>query len=227
MTQSAEIWNTVYDNDTAPWVIGEPQPQVLALEREGWIRGRVLDPGCGAGEHTIALTSLGYDVLGVDLSPSAVAHARANAANKGVPAARFELADMVAIGGDPGLAAELGVFDTILDSALFHVFREDSQARAAYVRALHTLCAPGGRVLLLALSDAEPGFGPRISASMIRESFSEEWELEDLQPARYRGRITAVLSPEALEGVRADADGNVETAAWVARIARRVNPRPD
>jgi SAM-dependent methyltransferase len=221
MTQTAEFWNTVYDNDTAPWVIGEPQPQVLTLEREGWIRGRVLDPGCGAGEHTIALTALGYDVLGVDLSPSAIDYARANAGKKGVPAARFELADMVAIGGDPGLATELGVFDTILDSALFHVFREDPQTRAAYVNALHTLCAPGGRVLLLALSDAEPGFGPRISDSVIRESFGAGWELEDLQPATYRGRITGILPSEALEGVTPDADGNVETAAWVARIARR------
>ncbi len=221
MTQPAEFWNTVYDNDTAPWVIGEPQPQVLASEREGWIRGRVLDPGCGAGEHTIALTALGYDVLGVDLSPSAVAYARANAERKGVPGARFELADMVAIGGDPGLAAGLGVFDTILDSALFHVFREDPRARAAYVNALHTLCAPGGRVLLLALSDAEPGFGPRIGDRMIRESFGAGWELEDLRPARYRGRITSALPPEAVEGVRSDSDGNVETAAWSARIARR------
>lgn len=220
MTQPVETWNTAYDNDTAPWVIGEPQPQVLTLEREGWIRGRVLDPGCGAGEHTIALTALGYDVLGVDLSPSAVAYARANAERKGVPA-RFELADMVAIGGDPGLASELGVFDTILDSALFHVFLADPQARAAYVQALHTLCAPGGRVLLLALSDAEPGFGPRIGDGMIRESFGAGWELEDLRAGRYRGRITGVLSPEALEGVHADADGRVETAAWVARIVRR------
>ena len=64
MTQPPEIWNSVYDNDTAPWVIGEPQPAVLDLERAGWIRGRVLDPGTGAGEHTIALTKLGYDVLG-------------------------------------------------------------------------------------------------------------------------------------------------------------------
>ncbi|MQY20775.1 class I SAM-dependent methyltransferase [Nocardia macrotermitis] len=221
MTQPTETWNAVYDNDTAPWVIGEPQPQVLTLEREGWIRGRVLDPGCGAGEHTIALTALGYDVLGVDFAPSAVAYARANAARKGVPAARFEVADMVAIGNDPGLAAELGAFDTILDSALFHVFLEDPQARAAYVNALHALCAPGGRVLLLALSDAEPGFGPRIGDGMIRESFGAGWELEDLRTGRYRGRITGALPPEALEGVSVDADGKVETAAWVARIARR------
>ncbi|MDN2502680.1 methyltransferase domain-containing protein, partial [Nocardia nova] len=95
MTQAAEFWNTVYDDDTAPWVIGEPQPAIVEVEREGLIQGRVLDVGTGAGEHTIALTALGYDVLGIDLSPSAVEYARRNAAAKGVPAARFRVADAV------------------------------------------------------------------------------------------------------------------------------------
>jgi len=221
MTLPVESWNHAYDTDTAPWVIGQPQPEIMALERDGWIRGRVLDPGCGAGEHTIALTRLGYDVRGVDLSPSALAFARRNAADKGVPAARFELADMVAMGDDPDMAAELGVFDTIMDSALFHIFRENPQARASYVRALHALCAPGGRVHLLALSDAEQGFGPRIGDGMIRESFTTGWELEDLRPARYRGRITEALSPESLAGVSTGPDGSVQAAAWLARIVRR------
>ncbi|MFI5782098.1 class I SAM-dependent methyltransferase [Nocardia sp. NPDC051570] len=151
MTQSAETWNNAYDNDTAPWVIGAPQPAIVALEREGRIAGRVLDPGCGAGEHTIMLTERGYDVLGVDLSPSAVAYARRNAAEKGSPAARFEVTDMVRVGADPEYAARLGVFDTIIDSALFHVFLEDPELRAAYVRSLHALCKPGGTLHLLAL----------------------------------------------------------------------------
>src|SRR5689334_5201640 len=113
MTQAAEFWNTAYDDDTAPWVIGEPQPAIVEVERAGSIRGRVLDVGTGAGEHTIALTALGYDVLGIDLSPSAVEYARRNAAAKGVPAARFRVADAVRLGADPAATAELGVFDTI------------------------------------------------------------------------------------------------------------------
>lgn len=55
MTRPVESWNHVYDTDTAPWVIEQPQPEIVALERDGWIRGRVLDAGCGAGERTIAL----------------------------------------------------------------------------------------------------------------------------------------------------------------------------
>ncbi|WP_435592420.1 class I SAM-dependent methyltransferase [Nocardia sp. bgisy118] len=218
MTQAPEFWNTVYDNDTAPWVIGEPQPAIVALERDGWIRGRVLDPGTGAGEHTIALTKLGYDVLGVDLSPSAVAYARHNAADKGVSGARFEVVDMLTLADADD--DRLGVFDTVVDSALFHVFGTEPEARAAYVRGLHRICKPDGLVHVLALSDTEPGFGPRISDSLIRESFAGEgWELEDLVPATYRGRITEVVAEEVAR-LDLPAEGLVDVAAWLARIRR-------
>ncbi|WP_107654576.1 class I SAM-dependent methyltransferase [Nocardia suismassiliense] len=215
MTRPADFWNAAYDNDIAPWVIGEPQPAIVALERDGCIWGRVLDPGCGAGEHTILLSKLGYDVLGIDLSPSAIEFARANAAAQDVPAAKFEVADAIAL----GTAEAPPTFDTIVDSALFHIFGTEPDARAAYVRSLHALCKPGGLVNILALSDAGPGFGPQISDSIIRESFTEGWELEDIQPAHYRGRVTQ----PALEQ-RPDLgwqEGSIiDLVAWQARIRR-------
>ncbi|QIS18664.1 class I SAM-dependent methyltransferase [Nocardia terpenica] len=221
MTQAApEFWNTVYDNDTAPWVIGEPQRAIVDLERDGWIRGRVLDPGAGAGEHTILLTRLGYDALGVDLSPSAIDYARRNAAAHDAPAARFRVADMVRAGEDPEYAAELGEFDTIVDSALFHVFLDDPTRRASYVKALHTLCKPGGLVHILSLSDAEPGFGPRISDTLIRESFTTGWHLESLRPSTYRGRVTSVLPDEDRATINPNPDGTVDVAAWLTRLRR-------
>ncbi|MFC3520582.1 class I SAM-dependent methyltransferase [Streptomonospora nanhaiensis] len=204
----ADLFDSAYQHRSAPWVIGEPQPEVVALERAGAITGTVLDPGCGTGEHTIHLARLGYDVVGFDFAPRAVELARANAAEKGVEA-RFEVADAFAL-------AESGRrVDTVVDSALFHVF-SDPDDRAEYVRNLHAVCRPGGVVHVLALSDAEPGFGPRISDSVIRDAFGEGWELEELRPARYRCI--------AIEGV-ADSLGltpgePVDQAAWLARVRR-------
>lgn len=88
-TPSRAAFDEAYTSRTTPWVIGEPQPAIVALERSGWIRGRVLDPGCGTGEHTIHLTRLGYDVRGINSSEHAIDQARANAAERNV-AARFE-----------------------------------------------------------------------------------------------------------------------------------------
>src|SRR3954451_23088959 len=99
-TPTLSRFDEAYKSRTAPWVIGEPQPAIVELQRAGWIHSKVLDVGCGTGEHTILLTRLGYDVLGVDLSPHAIEQARANAAVKGVDA-RFEVADAMNLGGEP------------------------------------------------------------------------------------------------------------------------------
>jgi cyclopropane fatty-acyl-phospholipid synthase-like methyltransferase len=189
-------------------LIDQPQPAVTALEREGWIRGSVLDVGCGAGEHTIHLAARGHAVLGVDLSPAAVDVAKANAAARGVPAT-FEVADALALGDQPR-------FDTIVDSALFHTFDEDQRAR--YVHSLSGVCRSGGRVFVLALavSDTEPALGPRIPDTAIRDAFGEGWTLEDLRASRYRVFINADNAARSglPEGQLAD------LPAWLARIRR-------
>ena len=124
-TPSLSRFDDAYKSRTAPWVIGEPQPAIVDLERAGLIRGKVLDVGCGTGEHTILLTRLGYDVLGIDFAPHAIEQARDNAAEKGVDA-RFEVADAMNLGDEPR-------YDTIVDSALFHIF--DDTDRPRYVAA--------------------------------------------------------------------------------------------
>jgi len=37
-----------------------------------FVRGRVLDVGCGAGRHSLYLQEKGFDVLGIDISPLAI-----------------------------------------------------------------------------------------------------------------------------------------------------------
>ncbi|MGU3499358.1 class I SAM-dependent methyltransferase [Mycobacterium sp. C31M] len=197
-------FDNAYETHTAPWVIGEPQPAVVALERTGRLRSRLLDIGCGLGEHTIALTRLGYDVLGIDFAPHAVEQARANAAAHGVDA-RFEVADAFDL-------AE--VYDTILDSALFHIF--DDADRARYVASLHGAVAPGGYLYLLALSDSGRGFGPEVSEQVIRKAFADGWEIESLETTTYRGVVGQAHAP--LLGVPVGTV--VDEPAWLARVRR-------
>ena len=45
---------------------------------------RILDCGCGAGEHSIRLAALGLNVYGVDISKMAIECARQRARNHGV-----------------------------------------------------------------------------------------------------------------------------------------------
>jgi SAM-dependent methyltransferase len=75
-----------------------------APERRGlrWVRGRVLDAGCGPGRVALELQARGHEVVGIDLSPLAVQVARA----RGVRDARVLPLDEV--------GPELGVFETIV-----------------------------------------------------------------------------------------------------------------
>src|SRR5260370_12760698 len=69
-----------------PWDIGRPQPAFLNLARAGFIRGRVLDAGCGTGEHTLMAAGLGLDATGVDLAASALRAAEQKARERGLTA---------------------------------------------------------------------------------------------------------------------------------------------
>jgi SAM-dependent methyltransferase len=181
VSTAPSTFDEFYRSGEPPWVIGEPQPAVVELERAGGITGPVLDLGCGTGEHTILLSRLGYRALGADAAPAAVERARERARLAGVTA-EFAVADAL----DP---SGLGRWATVLDSALFHVF--DAADRARYARALTDVVAPDGQVVVLALSTRGPGFGPQIDDEAITTAFATpDWAVESLVESTYRGRVT-------------------------------------
>ena len=74
--RGSQSWDAVYAG-SPPWDIGRPQSAFRALAEAGALRGRVLDVGCGTGEHTLMAAALGLDATGVDIAPTALAIARA------------------------------------------------------------------------------------------------------------------------------------------------------
>ena len=82
-------WEDVYKNtplEEIPWR-SESVSWLYQLIEEGTIPiGMALDLGCGTGEKTIYLAKNGFTVTGVDISKTAIKHARKFAAQAGVQA---------------------------------------------------------------------------------------------------------------------------------------------
>ena len=172
-------WDDSYAGDVpAPWDIGRPQPAFLRLAEQGLLAGRVLDSGCGTGEHTLLAAAHGADATGVDVSGLAIRRARDKAAERGL-VARFEVGDALRL-------ADLGLtFDVIIDSGVFHVF--DDEDRVRYVASLASVLRPGGHCYLACFSDRQPGtWGPRrVSQDELRAAFSRGWAVASIEAATF------------------------------------------
>lgn len=159
-----------------PWDIGRPQPALLALAGNGALCGRVLDIGCGTGEHTLMAAAAGLDATGIDLAAGALRIAGQKARERGLTA-RFLRHDALRVG-------ELGeLFDTVLDSLVLHAL--DAADRAVYLDAVRSVLRPGGRLFVLGYSDrhtGQPNVPHKLSRSDIAFCFNDGWALESVQP---------------------------------------------
>jgi SAM-dependent methyltransferase len=167
-------FEAAYHGPPPPWDIGRPQPAFLALARDGELDGRVLDVGCGTGEHALMAAALGHPATGIDAAPTAISLARRKAAQRGL-VVRFVVGDAL----DLALLRE--TFETVLDCGLLHGFSDADQRR--FVEGLRGAIVPGGRYHVLTFSDREPGVhGPRrLREAQIRAAFATGWRVDRLE----------------------------------------------
>jgi SAM-dependent methyltransferase len=187
-------WDSAYREEgefegPPPWNIGEPQPELAALIEAGKFRSDVLDAGCGFAELSLALAARGHTVVGVDITPTAVAAATKAAQERGLSTATFVQADITSFGGHDGR------FATVVDSTLFHSL--PVEGRDDYLRSVHRAAAPGaGYFVLVFAKGAFPAdFEPKpneVDEDELRAAVSEYWEIDEIRPAFIHANIPAV-----------------------------------
>jgi SAM-dependent methyltransferase len=199
MGDAGERWDQAYVvPGSAPWDIGKPQSAIVGLADAGEVRSPVLDSGCGTGEHALFLAERGYEVLGVDVAPTAIARAGEKAQTRGL-VGDFLVHDVLDLGA-------LGrQFATVIDSGVFHTFSDEDRPR--YVDSLASVTADESVLHLLCFSDQVPGqVGPRrVSQAEIRDAFGDGWEVERITGSQFDVAPDFPLRPHA----------------WLARIVRR------
>ena len=178
-------WDSAYREQAhfegpPPWNIGEPQPELAALVAAGKFRSDVLDAGCGVAELSLSLAAQGYTVVGVDLTPTAVAAATKAAQERGLTSASFVQADITSFSGYDGR------FSTVVDSTLFHSL--PVEGRDGYLRSVHQAAAPGASFFVLVFAkgafpaemDPKPN---EVDEDELRAAVSKYWEIDEIRPS--------------------------------------------
>ncbi|GAA4407632.1 class I SAM-dependent methyltransferase [Tsukamurella soli] len=197
-----------------PWSIGEPQPELAALIERGAFHGEVLDAGCGEAAISLVLAERGFTVVGLDLSPTGIDLARAEAQRRGVTGATFGVADITSFTGYDGR------FGTIVDSTLFHSI--PVEARAGYQRSIRRAAAPGASYFALVFDRAAlPARGPgphAVTRDELHDAVAPYWTVDEIRPAF----IHADLPERAREHspFQVDGGGRVQIPAWLLSAHR-------
>ena len=160
-----------------PWNIETPPDILVRLVRNRrLVPCRTIEFGCGAGNYAVWLAQQGFDVTGIDISPSAIELAQENARSQGVQCT-FLVADVL---GD--LPEVKGPFDFSFDWELLHHIYPDDRPR--YVANVARLLRPGARYLSVCFHENDPQFGGsgkyRTTQIGTVLYFSSEEELRDL-----------------------------------------------
>jgi len=148
--QTDDIYKSV-PLEEIPWNIETPPQLLVELVDSGKIQPcKAIDLGCGLGNTAIYLAGRGFDVTGVDFSPTAIKIAKENARKKNVRC-RFFVGDVLDI-----LAKFNQSWDFAYDWGLLH--HTFPQKRQKYLKNVRRLLNPKGKYLSVSFSEKDTAF---------------------------------------------------------------------
>ncbi|MGH9688731.1 MAG: class I SAM-dependent methyltransferase [Candidatus Acidiferrales bacterium] len=165
----------IHDLGFSDYALGATPGILRILRSHGISRGLVVDLGCGSGRWARELNRAGYDVLGIDQSPSMIRLAR-----KRAPRSRFKVASLWNTSLPPCDAI------TSMGECLNYCFdRENQQGLSDLFRRAYAALRPGGLLICdFAGRDRRPGKKGREHRSSGRR-----WSLVSRSTAHGQRRV--------------------------------------
>lgn len=140
-------------HEEIPWNVETPPELLVQLVESGKVKPcRAIDLGCGVGNYAIYLATKGFDVTGIDISPTAIKTAKKKAREKGVRC-NFLVGDV--LGDIDKVVYE--TFQFAYDWELLHHIFPDK--RRGYVENVHRIVEPRGKYLSVCFSEQDNSFG--------------------------------------------------------------------
>jgi SAM-dependent methyltransferase len=189
-------WQRRYEENDTPWDKGEAAPPLVSFLKHGQMTGRILVPGCGRGHEVRALAMQpGAEVVGLDVSATAVAQARELAA----PLTASH--DIRFVEGDFfDLPANLlGSFDWLVEHTCFCAI--GPKRRPDYVLAASSALRTGGQIFGIFYLNPDTDGGPPFAVSKEELSslfdpyfvLKEEWTPKESFPGREGRELIRVM----------------------------------
>jgi methyl halide transferase len=176
---TAKTWEHRYQNDDNPWDLGCPAPPLIHLldSAQAPHPGRIAVLGCGTGQDALLFATAGFDVVGFDFAPSAIARART------VAAARELKAEFLQRNIFELEAVFLNSFDYVLEHTCFCAI--DLSLRSQYVQVVKNLLRPNGQLIALFYTHNRPEGPPfGVKPQDILNYFTPDFEVISFQPAK-------------------------------------------
>ena len=145
-------WEALYQEGDTGWDRGEVSPALYQYLEAGAFDGvkSVLIPGCGRGYEVVELAKRGFDVMALDLAPSAITYLKQALKQSDVQASTacvniFEYSNEQA-------------FDVIYEQTCLCAI--EPSERQAYADRVHDWLKPQGKLLLNMMQTGEAGGPP-------------------------------------------------------------------
>jgi SAM-dependent methyltransferase len=174
-TFQSEYWEQRYQEGTTRWDLGQAAPAFVSLLQSELPPGKAAVLGSGRGYDAIAFAQYGFDVIGFDFAPAAIAEATTIAQASG-SLAKFLKRNIF------DLPTEFPqYFHYVIEHTCFCAI--NPQQRQAYVQVVREILQPRGELIAIFFTHSRPGGPPfGVSPEEIKQYFETDFEILSLQP---------------------------------------------